>query len=108
LEKAWHLITSSGDERDECKRTADDASKMYRWHQNRGRNSVPGKAWRIPTYWPYGVRCIGGVNLIRAFVRNLRTWQVMVREKVQAQRREAETTDAPARGGLPRSSGEAG
>ena len=30
------LITSCVDERDECKRTADDASKMLRWHQNRG------------------------------------------------------------------------
>ena len=28
-QKAWHLITSSGDEGGECKRTADDASKMY-------------------------------------------------------------------------------
>ena len=55
--------------------------KCTRWHQNRGRNSVPGKAWRIPTYWPYGVRCIGGVNLIWAFVRNLRTWQVILSYK---------------------------
>src|SRR5450759_74235 len=48
--------------------------------------SVPalGRAWRKPTYWPCGVRCTGGVNLIRAFVRNLRTWLAMPREKAQA------------------------
>ena len=28
---------------------------------------------------------IGGVTLIRAFVRNLRTWSVMLREKAQAE-----------------------
>src|SRR5664279_1227672 len=32
----------------------------------------------------YGVRCIGGVTLIRAFVRNLRTRPTMPREKAQA------------------------
>src|SRR5215467_9782966 len=69
---------------------------------------VPGKAWRISTYWPGGVRCKGDASLIQAFVRNLRTWLAMEREKVQAQQREAESTDATARGGLPRSSGEAG
>ena len=31
-----NLITSCGDERDECKRTAEDASKGHKWHQNRG------------------------------------------------------------------------
>ena len=39
---------------------------------------------RRPTYWPCGVRCRGGMNLVRAFVRNLRTWLAMVREKAQA------------------------
>src|SRR6185312_17437771 len=34
-----------------------------------------------PTYGPCGVRCRGGVTLIRAFLRNLRTWPVMPREK---------------------------
>ena len=29
-------ITSCVDEGDECKRTADDASKQLRWHRNRG------------------------------------------------------------------------
>ena len=30
------LITSCVDERDERKRTADDASKLLRWHRNQG------------------------------------------------------------------------
>jgi hypothetical protein len=30
------VITSCAGERDECKRTADDASKQVKWHQNRG------------------------------------------------------------------------
>src|SRR3954470_2475583 len=38
---------------------------------------------RCPTNCPCGVRCIGGVTLIRAFVRNLRTWPAMLREKAQ-------------------------
>jgi len=32
-----------------------------------------------------GVRCIGGMTLIRAFVRNLRTGLVMLREKAQVE-----------------------
>ena len=51
---------------------------------NRGSLSVPGTVWRVPTYWPCGVRCRRGVNLVWAFVRNLRTWLVMMREKAQA------------------------
>src|SRR5580700_3095158 len=42
---------------------------------------APGAAWKVPIYWPCGVRCTGGMTLIRAFVRNLRTGSVMVREK---------------------------
>ena len=48
--------------------------------------SEPGRlgiSCRSRTYWPCGVRCIGGVNLIRAFAGNLRTWLAMVREHVQ-------------------------
>src|SRR5262249_23233173 len=44
----------------------------------------PGKAWRLLIYWPCGVRCTGGVTLIRAQVRNLRTWSAVIREKAQA------------------------
>jgi hypothetical protein len=49
------------------------------------------------------------VTLIRAFVRNLRTYPAMRREKAQvATNLEAESTEAPVRGGLLRSGGEAG
>ncbi len=70
-------ITSCRDKRDECKRSADEASKGFRRHQNRGFPRVLGAARKVPTYWPCGVRCTGGMTLIRAFVRNLRTGSVM-------------------------------
>ena len=70
--------------------------------------SVPGAAWRVPTYWLCGVRCRGGVNLVRAFVRNLRTWLAMERERHKWTNHEAESTDAPPRGGLLRISVETG
>jgi hypothetical protein len=44
---------------------------------------------------------------IWAFVRNLRAWLVMVREKVQVKKHEAESTDAPTRVALLNSSEEA-
>src|SRR5579862_5126721 len=78
-------ITSCRDERDECKRTSERIEIELKRHQNRSVPLVPGAAWKGPTYWPYDVRCIGGVTLIRAFVRNLRTWSVMLREKAQAE-----------------------
>src|SRR6516165_8129336 len=34
-----------------------------------------------PTYWPCGVRCIGGVTLTLALLRNLRTCLVMFKGK---------------------------
>src|SRR5215831_15463294 len=55
--------------------------KAFRRHQNRSPTSTPGEAWRKPAYWPRGVRCIEGVTLIWAFVRNLRTWPAMPRER---------------------------
>jgi hypothetical protein len=54
------------------------------WHQNQGVKAALGRAWRKPTYWPCGARCIGGVTLIWALVGNLRTCAVMLREKAQA------------------------
>src|ERR1700756_967804 len=72
------------DERDERKRTSGDASKRFRRHQNWSCTTAPGRVWRKPTYWPRGARCIGGMTLVRALVRNLRTCPAMPREKVQA------------------------
>ena len=77
------MITSCVDERDECKRTADDASKAFRWHRNQGAPLPWEEHSGSPTYWLCGVRCEGGVTLMRALVRNLRTWLVMLREKAQ-------------------------
>src|SRR4029450_1008763 len=58
--------------------------KRIRWHQNQGLPNALGAAWRQPTYWPCGVRCAGGVTLIRALTWNVRTWPAMAREKAQA------------------------
>jgi len=73
------------DKRDECKRSAESVETNLRGHQNQGFTFVLGAAWKIPTYWPCGVRRTGGMTLIRAFVRNLRTGSVMVREKAQVE-----------------------
>jgi len=59
--------------------------KELRRHQNRSFPRALGAARQMPTYWPCGVRCSGGMTLIRAFVRNLRTCSVMLREKAQAE-----------------------
>ena len=77
-------------------------------HQNRGLLHALGAAWKVPTYWPCGVRCIGGMTLIWAFVRNVRTGSVMPRERYKWKPHEADSTNAPTRGGLLRSSEETG
>src|SRR5215471_16832867 len=56
--------------------------KPIRRRQNRRRAILPGSAWKYPAYCPCGVRCGGGVTLIRAFVRNVRTWPAMPRERM--------------------------
>ena len=72
--------------RDERKQTTAEASKgFYNWHQNRSVPGPPGRAWRIPGYWPCGVRGTGGVTPVRALVRNLRTCSAVLREKAQAE-----------------------
>jgi hypothetical protein len=35
-----------------------------------GSDVAPGRVWRKPADWPGGVRHRGGVNLIRALMRN--------------------------------------
>ena len=44
------------------KTTIAEASKLFRRHQNRDLVCIPGRAWRVPVYWPGGVRCGGGVS----------------------------------------------
>src|SRR5271169_1510203 len=79
------LITSGMDERDERKRTSVEASKCFQTTSKLGFTTTSGRVWRGPTNWPCGVRCIGGVTLIWALERNLRTWPAMPREKAQAE-----------------------
>jgi hypothetical protein len=58
---------------------------------------------------PSGIRHGGGAKLNQALVRNVRTYTAMPREKAQAApTARPKVTDAPVRGGLPRSSVEAG
>jgi hypothetical protein len=38
--------------------------KIVRWHQNRGRCIALGRVWRVPVYWPGGVRREDGASLI--------------------------------------------
>jgi hypothetical protein len=66
----------------------------FRRRQNQGLTSILGSAWQIPTYRLCGVRRREGMTHILAFVRNLRTGSMMVREKAQVQPHEAESTDA--------------
>src|SRR6516162_10187909 len=74
------------DKGDERKRSFGGSVEInFRRHQNRGFHAVLGMAWQVPTYWSCGVRRREGMTLIRAFVRNLRTWLAMVREKAQVE-----------------------
>ena len=78
------LITSGKDGRGKCKRTADEASKGSLDGTKTGVSPVPWEKhgrYLLTVHAVSGV--LGGVTLIRAFVRNLRTWAVMLREKVQ-------------------------
>src|SRR5215468_10473936 len=61
-----------------------EASTKTRCPQNRGLPYVSGAAWQVPTYGPCGDRCRGGMTIIQAFVRNLRTGSVMLRDKAQS------------------------
>jgi hypothetical protein len=76
----------------------------------------PGGAWRVPMYWPGGVRHIGGVNLICGFRRERGKaggdmFQVLHglddRERPERQIREGLSTVAPSAGGPVRSSDDA-
>jgi hypothetical protein len=60
--------------------------------ENQKKTSKPGsepgpgiEAWRLPAYCSRGVRCGGGVTLILANARNLRTCLSMPREKAQVE-----------------------
>ena len=88
----------------------EEASKRIPRYPNRGLHWVLGSAWKLPPYWSGGIRRKGGMTLVRAFVRNLRTGSVMIRERHKWRNHEAEkkNTDVPTRGGLLRKSDETG
>jgi hypothetical protein len=56
--------SSGGDQKGERKRSVDEASKNRRWHQNRGMCKTSRRVWRVPVYWPGGVRREDGASLI--------------------------------------------
>ena len=81
---------------------------MYRRDQNRGVVVNSGIVWREPIYWPSGLRHKGGMNVIQALVWNVGTCALMSRERSKWKPREELSTKAEYRGGLIRSSDEAG
>jgi hypothetical protein len=62
---------------------------------------------RYPVYWPDGDRHIGGVNLAQAFLWNVGTCTLMLRENSKRWTRKAKSIDAMCRSGTIRSSDEA-
>ena len=68
-------------------------------------SGISSGAWDGPS----GIRHVGGAKLDQALVRNVRTYTAMLKGKgASGANREAASTDAPVRGGLLRSSEEAG
>lgn len=66
------------------------------------------KAWRQPGYWLRGIRCIGGVKVFQAQVRNVGTCCLDAKGDDQvSDPREVQSTNARRRGGVTRSSEEA-
>ena len=68
---------------------------------------TPGQVWRQPVYWPDGVRRRGGVILVRALALNCGNLRWRWQGKGTSVKSEAESTEAPSRGGAIRSSEEA-
>ena len=64
----------------------------------------PGSAWRVPAYWPCGVRHRGSASLILALLWNCRNLRLRCQGKGASQSGEADSTDAQPRGGVTRSS----
>jgi hypothetical protein len=81
--------------------------ESLRWGRNWGLDISPGRAWRIPAYWPGGARHRGGVSLIRALMLNCGNLSPRcTRERHKRKPREADSIDARHRGGQVRSSDE--
>ena len=52
--------------------------------QNQGRGIILGQGWRLPAYWPTGLRHIDGENAIRALIWNVGTCRDNVKGACQA------------------------
>ena len=76
--------------------------------QNRGLAMPLGSARGEPGACPNGIRHVGGATLNQALVWNVRTCSAMARERRKRRKPRGRSTDAPDRGGLLRSSGDAG
>jgi len=66
----------------------------------------PGSAWRVPVYWPRGVRHRGSAILVQALVWNCGNLRLRCEGKGTSSKSEADNTNAQPRGGATRSSGE--
>ena len=81
-----------------CRNEIDDG-------QNRGSISIPGRGWRVPAYWPTGLRHIHDETMMWALVWNVGTCRGDVKGACQAgSPRKALSTNALHRGGSSRSS----
>jgi len=72
-----------------------------------GSDVAPRSAWRIPVYWPGGVRHRGSVSLIRALTLNCGNLRWRCEAKGTSSKSEADSSDASPRDGAARSSVEA-
>ena len=64
----------------------------------------PGRAWRVPAYWPRGVRHRGSASSVRAPMLNCGNLRPRCKGKGTSAKRKADITDARSRGGATRSS----
>ncbi len=71
-----------------------------------GLDVTPGSAWRMPAYWPCGVRHRGSASLVRAPMLNCGNLRSRCQGKGTSANCEADSTDARSRDGATRSSDE--
>lgn len=72
-----------------------------------GSDVAPRSVWPLPAYGPSGVRHRGSVSLIRALTLNCGNLRWRCETKGASSKGEADSSDAPPRGGAARSSDEA-
>jgi len=71
-----------------------------------GLDVTPGLAWRVPVYWPCGVRHRGSASSVQALTLNCGNLRSRCKGKGTSITCEADNTDARSRGGATRSSDE--